>query len=46
LGPRESFRHAADHSRSIRQAEKRVNLTSSPWAAGPGGFRKGGMFAK
>jgi hypothetical protein len=44
LGPENQF--VRRRITSIRQAEKRVNLTSSPWAAGPGGLRKGGMFAK
>jgi hypothetical protein len=31
LGPRESVRHAARQNLSIRQSEKRVNLTPAPW---------------
>jgi nucleoside phosphorylase len=33
LGPRESVRHAARQNLSIRQSEKRVNLTPAPWDA-------------
>ena len=34
MGPRESVRHAARQNLSIRQSEKRVNLTPAPWPIG------------